>query len=162
MMMHLPLILLDLDGPLNPFLSWTAVEEGYEPIDAGYSTWMLHHKHGQWLANLSQSAQVMWASTWEETANELACSFYDLPHFEYLQFGKASMSTGLPFKLQEVQQVSEDRPLIWIEDEADEQMQKWAADRSAPTLLIIPDPSIGWTEEQYQECVSFLQDRRYQ
>lgn len=155
-----PLLLLDLDGPLNPFLSWNAVDQGYERVNAEYSTWMLHKKHGQWLRVLSQRAEVMWASTWEETANELACAFYGLPDFSVLHFGSDSMRTGLPFKLHEVQQVAKDRPLIWIDDEIEEEAREWTMQRTDPTLLIVPDPSEGWTEAQYHECLSFLSTSR--
>lgn len=154
--MKRPLFLIDLDGPLNPFLSWTAADEDYQHISAGHSTWMLHLKHGQWLAELSQHVEIMWASTWEATANELANTFYGLPPFKYVVFGKESMRTGLPFKLREVQEIAKGRTLIWIEDEVEDEMLSWVQQRSEPTLLIIPNPRTGWTEEQYVECLNFL------
>src|SRR5690606_5406440 len=67
-----PVLLLDVDGPLNPnkpsegFVRYVA-RLGYNR----YTVW-LNKQHGEWVKALAEEtgADLMWASTWNDHANE--------------------------------------------------------------------------------------------
>ncbi len=75
-----PLLLLDVDGPLNPYAApWfreRRPEGGYEmrylTLGSGRSYWVaLNRWHGERLSELAEVCDLAWASTWQEDANRL-------------------------------------------------------------------------------------------
>jgi hypothetical protein len=76
-----PLLLLDVDGVLNPyphcpegFAEYRLFPENREPV-------RLSALHGAWLGEVSQMFSIAWATAWGEDANRLLCPHFGLPRF---------------------------------------------------------------------------------
>ncbi len=82
-----PLLLMDVDGPLNPFRTkWfrRAPERGYSVhhlTPAGGPTYrvVLNPEHGAALTELAQTYDLAWATTWQHEANRLISPLVGLP-----------------------------------------------------------------------------------
>lgn len=155
-MLKRPLVLLDIDGPLNPFLSFRLQEDGYERVQGGYAMWMLHRKHGDWIRALLVHADAMWATSWQDVANEVAAPFYGLPALPVIHFTQPSANDTRQFKLREVLEVSEGRPFVWIDDEIEDESLARVQSRGTSALIVRPHPSEGWTQAQFNQCAEFV------
>ena len=104
---------------------------------------------GERLLRLSEQFEMIWATGWEERAND------HLPHLlgladdiPALTFdGRARFGTA-HWKLEALEEFAEDRPLAWIDDSMDGTCHAWAAGRSAPTLLVPTESEVGLTDAQ--------------
>jgi HAD domain in Swiss Army Knife RNA repair proteins len=140
----LPLLLLDVDGVLNPFAA-PACPPGYEEHEffAGEEPVRLCPAHGPWLAALAMRFQFVWATAWGAEANRLLAPRLQLPDLPVIRFPPA------PFqprdKLPPIISYAGNRPLVWIDDQFTPEAHAWAAQRHIPTLLIGIDPAEGLT-----------------
>ena len=138
-----PLLLLDVDGVLNPF----AVRPGVVPPGfteytlLGYRV-LLTARHGEWLAPFREWFEVAWATTWELDANALIAPRVGLPaDLPVVRFGDVDRTAG--WKLPAVAAFCGDRPVAWIDDDLGREADDWARARAAPTLLLRADPEVG-------------------
>lgn len=142
---RLPLLLLDVDGVLNPYGA-PACPPGYTEHDfypGDEEPVRLCAAHGPWLRDLATRFEIVWATAWETNANRLLSPFFGLPELPVIQFPRAKFA---PFaKLPAIMAYAGDRPLVWIDDIHPSEAHIWAAGRSAPTLLITVDPVGGLT-----------------
>lgn len=101
-----PLLLLDVDGPLNPYRQITKkgyLEPKVRPGETRYTYdkhllrppgWetgdplpvLLSPAHGDALRALSDVFTLVWATTWEEHANRLLAPILDLPHLPVIEW----------------------------------------------------------------------------
>jgi hypothetical protein len=160
--MNRGLLLLDVDGPLNP----DGVKKNQRPH--GYETHRLrpagweHEKHplrvwlcpehGPMLRRFAeqQDLEMVWATTWEHDANRMISPRIGLPELPVIEFGHAPQN--LPgWKYTAVLEYAQERPLAWLDDafrvkwHLRAQQEFLAARRvlNAPTLLHHVDPRIG-------------------
>lgn len=149
-----PLLLLDVDGVLNPSASrkWldnseftkrnTTVSNGFT-----YPVW-LNRKHGKQLLNLcdENGLDLVWCTTWEDEANEFIGPRLGLPQLPVIKFG----FNGMTWKFGSVLDYAQDRPLAWLDDdfEMHRGYKEWFLDQRAdiPTHLQQVLPKIGMTE----------------
>lgn len=139
-----PLLLLDVDGVLNPFAAGPVVPPGFtEHTLQGYRV-LLTRRHGQWLDPLADRFEFVWATTWEEDANALIAPLVGLPtDLPVVSFADADVERPGTWKLPAVAAFVGDRPAAWIDDDLGRDADEWAAARSVPTLLLRADPSVG-------------------
>ncbi len=95
----------------------------------------------------------MWATGWEEKANEylphiLGLVRRDLP---VLSFDDRVAPGAAHWKLAAIEHYAGERPAAWIDDNLDERCERWAAQRTAPTLLVRTEPATGITDGQVAE-----------
>lgn len=150
-------ILVDIDGVLNPFLGLDLESKGFTYQNlTPYAGWHLSVVHGQWLKELSKKHEVVWASAWQAEAKELE-EYWGLPDGQFIEF--KTIHYGETMKLPDIIKYAEKQPdsewVVWIDDELGEDAHEWAASRPN-TLLVECDPSVGWTEEQYQLIVETI------
>ena len=146
-----PLLLLDVDGVLNPLALRPPPGFSVQWID-GYEV-ALSGKHREWLGELVRSFELVWATTWEDSANESIGPLLGLPELPVVRF--SGERTGDTWKLEAVRSAVGDRPLVWIDDELFLDAYEWAQGRDAPTLLIRPSSSVGMTASHFDEICRF-------
>lgn len=138
-----PLLLVDVDGVLNPF----AVRRGVLPRGftehaiLGYRVLLARH-HGDWLNGLADRFELVWATTWEDDANTLIAPLVGLPTDLPVIAFPNPQATGT-WKLPAVAAYVGDRPAAWIDDDLGSDAVRWRDLRTAPTLLLRCDPAVG-------------------
>jgi hypothetical protein len=154
------IIIMDIDGVLNPLFSFTLQEDGYVTITTGWTTWSLNYRlQGKWMKELIDAGHtIVWCSSWEQDANIVA-QFFNLPELDYVKF--EARSTGLKenetWKLKDVISYLKDseETVFWLDDEVKEDAFDWARYRGK-THIIKCNPSEGWTLQQYEELKVLL------
>jgi hypothetical protein len=152
------IVLLDIDGVLNPMGIAADREEDFTKVDAGWVSWMLALEwHGKMVRQIHEQAKIVYVSSWEDDSN-VASEFFELPEFEYVHFprNKEDM-TGKTWKIPTIEKYAEkhDNPIVWIDDEVVDDAFEWAKNRPN-TLIIKTDPDIGYTEEDHKKVMEFI------
>lgn len=148
------IILVNIDGVLNPYLSHSLPEQGFIHVTIGWASWNLNPRtHGKWLEDLRSQHRIVWCSSWEEESNKVS-EIFCLPDFEYIKFLPQSQESkeGQMWKLSDIIKFvgANDDMLIWIDNEFEPNAYEWAKYRGLDkTVLIECDPAIGWTHEDY-------------
>jgi len=144
-----PILALDVDGVISLF--------GFEgPLDQAPGRFHLINgmAHcipdgvGQRLERLSAFYEIVWATGWEDRANERLPEILGLPgELPFLTFdGRARFGTA-HWKIEAIDRYAGDRPLAWVDDSIDKTCRAWADERPAPTLLVVTESEVGLTEE---------------
>jgi hypothetical protein len=142
-----PILAVDIDGVISLFGFDEPTQEA--PGELHLIDGMLHciaTDAGPRLGRLARSYELVWASGWEDRANDHLPGLLALPELPYLTFdGRAQFGTA-HWKLEALEEFSGERPLAWIDDSLDASCYEWAEARSAPTLLVPTDSAIGLTD----------------
>ncbi len=145
-----PLLAVDIDGVISLFGFDQPVEPGRRGADAPGEfhliDGMLHCialETGPRLERLSKTYELIWASGWEDRANDHLPKILGMPPLPYLTFdGHARFGTA-HWKLAALEDYSGSRPLAWIDDSLDDSCYEWSEKRSAPTLLVPTESAVG-------------------
>jgi hypothetical protein len=82
-----PLLLLDLDGVLNPFATATCPDgSGERVLFEGEDPVRFCFQHGDWIRELARVGDLSWATGWGATANEVYLPLLGLEPLPFLQF----------------------------------------------------------------------------
>ncbi|GIH74111.1 HAD domain-containing protein [Planobispora longispora] len=151
-----PFLLLDVDGPLNPY----AAKPERRP--AGYTThrmrpegWddprlrplrvWLNPDHGP--ALLALPYDLVWATTWRHEANAWIAPRLGLPPLpvvDWPELHSAARDDGVHWKTRRLVEWAAGRAFAWVDDEIGDADRAFvAAHRSGPALLHRVDPRIG-------------------
>ena len=154
-----PVLAVDVDGVISLFGFDEPLTEA--PGDVYLIDGVAHcisRPAGERLVRLSQHFDLIWATGWEERANEHLPLLLGLPgELPYLTFGGNAQFGTAHWKLDAIQAYAGDRPLAWIDDNLDESCHAWAASRSAPTLLVETDPTRGLEEAHVDALVAWTE-----
>ncbi|MDQ2934629.1 MAG: HAD domain-containing protein [Chloroflexota bacterium] len=154
--MKKPLLLIDVDGVLNPSMRpRSPMPEGYASHDVGGQRVLLSQRHGEWLRELADHFELAWVTTWEAEADALIAPIIDAPAgLPFMSFPDLT-DDGWTWKLPAVRRFVEDRAAAWLDDNPGPDAGEWAKSRVAPTLLVMPDPEVGWTRAECDELIVF-------
>ncbi|HEY1238109.1 MAG TPA: hypothetical protein VGE91_07210 [Solirubrobacterales bacterium] len=161
-----PLLAVDIDGVISLFGFEQPVEParanpGDAPGEFHLIDGMLHCialETGPRLNRLAESYELIWASGWEDRANDHLPNILGVPELPYLTFdGRARFGTA-HWKLEAIEEYAGERPLAWIDDSLDESCYEWADRRNAPTLLVPTESDVGLTEGHVEALVSWVRD----
>jgi hypothetical protein len=152
-----PILALDVDGVISLF--------GFEgPIGDAPGRFHLINgmAHcipdgiGQMLERLSPHYEIVWATGWEDRANERLPEILGLPgELPFLTFdGQARFGTA-HWKIEAIDRYAENRPLAWVDDSIDGTCRAWAGGRNAPTLLVATESDVGLTEDQVETLLAW-------
>ena len=111
---------------------------------------------GERLRRLSEIYDLVWATGWEDRANDHLPALLGLPgELPFLTFdGRARFGTS-HWKLDAIGEYAGDRPLAWVDDCIDISCEHWARDRQAPTLLVPTEPERGLEEAHVETLLSW-------
>ncbi|MFF8916638.1 hypothetical protein ACF08M_25765 [Streptomyces sp. NPDC015032] len=168
-----PLLLIDIDGPLNPYAALTSrlVPDGYARHLTRPTGWdygpplpvLLNPEHGRALRGLAGRYELVWATTWKGEANAWIGPRLGLPPLPYIDW--PSMHGGAPggtyWKTQYVVEYAAGRPFAWVDDEISQQDRDWAVEHgAAEALLMWIDPWIGMLPGDFEALEAWADDRR--
>jgi hypothetical protein len=89
------------------------------------------------LERLAGRYELVWATGWEEAANDYLPHLLGLPgHLPYLTFDGRVRGGAAHWKIDAIDEYAGARPLAWIDDNVDDSCRVWAGERPAPTLII--------------------------
>jgi hypothetical protein len=153
-----PLLFVDVDGVISLFGFPPRLDRlpgGLHSIDGVQHC--IPDGMGGRLARLAESYELVWATGWEEKANEYLPHILELPFRDLpcLTFGRAAVFGAAHWKLAAIEAHAGDRPAAWIDDSLDEECRAWASSRSAPTLVVETDPAVGLTDRQVERLVGW-------
>ena len=164
------MLLMDVDGPMNPFrATWFAngvPAEGYQfheltPTGDQTYTVALNTTHGRRLRELASLYELVWATTWGEDANRLIAPILglpvDLPVIDLPQ--PRLLMSGRSWKAEVIAEWCDDRPFAWFDDEINRPTRTWLASRSrvGPHLAHRMPARIGLTEPDFDAVFAFAQ-----
>lgn len=151
-----PVLFVDVDGVISLFgFASGDLPGAFHHIDG--IVHCLGHDAGGRLKRLAERYELVWATGWEEKANEylprlLELDARDLPVITF--DGRAVFGTA-HWKIEAIDEYAGDRPAAWIDDNLDDRCRAWADARSAPTLLVETQAAVGITEEDVERLLRF-------
>jgi hypothetical protein len=154
--MNRPILAVDVDGVISLFgfeQPPSREEARYEMIDG-----MVHCISllaGQRLLRLAEVYDLVWATGWEDRANDYLPNILGLPELPYLSFNGAARFGSSHWKLGPLDEYGKGRSLAWIDDNFDESCYEWARGRGAPTLLVPTEPHLGLEDVQVEALTAW-------
>lgn len=160
--MDTPLVLLDVDGVLNPFQRSPGYQR-YRATPNGITyRLLLNPRHGPLLTGLAETtgAELVWASYWTDAANEWIGPRIGLPRLRSIPIPPRDpvYSYG-GWKARHVAEWIGERPFVWLEDEPDV-TGALAAARLGPHLIVPVDPQKGLTDGHVEQARDWLEQLR--
>ncbi|HEY2537030.1 MAG TPA: HAD domain-containing protein [Solirubrobacteraceae bacterium] len=161
-----PLLMVDIDGVISLFgfasqAPWTehvaAPAGSFHTIDG--IPHFLSPAAAAHLQNLAGDFDLVWASGWEEKAEEYLPCLLDVPAgLPFLRFERSPGRGNAHWKLAAIEEFAGSRALAWIDDAFNEACHEWAGTRPAPTLLVQTTPERGLTSVEAQLLVDWARD----
>jgi hypothetical protein len=166
-----PLLMMDIDGVISLFGAWPrggwetpeelarerAVEGCLHSIDG--IPHFLSSTAAAHLLELVSVYDLVWASGWEERANEHLPRLLGLPpELPFLRFERSVGRANAHWKLDAIDAYAGERALAWVDDALNDACHEWARARSAPTLLVQTEPERGLTEAEAAHLARWAQE----
>jgi hypothetical protein len=152
-----PLLMVDIDGvislfgaPAGPAGEARLLDGSFHSIDG--IPHFLSSTAARHLLALASRFDLVWASGWEEKANEYLPHLLGLPEaLPFLRFSpdvRGTRRTNGHWKLESIDAYAAGRSLAWIDDALSPACEEWAGAREAPTLLVQTTPERGLTSRE--------------
>lgn len=166
-----PLLLIDVDGPLNPFdAPWFPSgrdQHGYEfhqltPTGAQTYSVALNRSHGEELRRLAEVFDLVWATTWLDDANRLISPILglptDLPVVPLYRLPRHRPARS--WKTEQVAGWVGERPFAWFDDEINRATRHWLANEEGlgSHLALRVSAEVGLTQSDFSALASFASD----
>jgi hypothetical protein len=152
-----PVLFVDVDGVISLF--------GFDPAAElpGPFHWIDGIAHcippdsGPRLVRLAEHYELVWATGWEEKANEYLPHILGLPFRELpcLSFDGRARFGSAHWKIDALDEYAAGRPAAWVDDNIDDAGRHWALSREAPTLLVETQAAVGITDDHVEELVTW-------
>ena len=169
-----PLLLVDIDGVISLFgspgrsllqpagserASSTPGPKGsFHSIDG--TPHFLSATAAAHLLVLDRDFDLVWASGWEERAEEHLPRLLGLPAgLPFLRFERSPGRANAHWKLAAIDAYAGIRPLAWIDDAFNQACHEWATEREAPTLLVQTLPEDGLTSREAAQLAAWARER---
>jgi hypothetical protein len=146
-----PLLYLDVDGVVNP----EAPDARFTEHAVGRLTVRINPEHGTWLRDLATRYDLVWATTWEEHANEHIGPLLGLPPLPHVAFFDYVVQPGdprvpllqLPYmrKWAPILRHADGRPFAWVDDVIPLTIRRQAFPYRRHVRLVRVQPTRGLT-----------------
>jgi hypothetical protein len=155
-----PLLMVDIDGVISLFAAPSDVHSANGTAAASGGSFhsiegiphFLSSTAAAHLLELADAFELVWASGWEEKANDHLPHLLGLPSsLPFLRFSRAVGRGNAHWKLDAIAAYGAGRPLAWVDDAFNDSCHAWASERAEPTLLVRTDPNRGLTEREARE-----------
>jgi len=156
-----PILFVDVDGVVSLFGFNPSTQELPGPfhwIDG--VAYCIPPAVGGRLRRLAERYELVWATGWEEKANEYLPFILELERGELpclLFDGRAVFGTA-HWKLEGIEGYAGERPAAWIDDNLDDSCRLWALNRQAPTLLVQTRSAEGMLDEHVQRLLEWADE----
>jgi HAD domain in Swiss Army Knife RNA repair proteins len=160
-----PLILVDVDGVLNPSRSSSEAYRRHWVFPSGIAhRLLLNPLHGRMLTDLAEvtGAELVWASYWRNRANTWIAPRIGLPSLRFVPIPtrwrlRGRSSTG-HWKACNVAAWIRRTPFVWLED--DPNIPRWLTSHPGlgQHLVVTVDPAIGLTHHHVEQARMWLLD----
>lgn len=156
-----PLLLIDVDGPLNPYAATPDTMNKFNrrnPDKRFEVHKLLNFKvrltpwHGEELTKLADLYDLVWCTTWEHDANTMIGPRIGLPELPVITFPKTltDHDARVYFKTPTVVEYATGRPFAWIDDEVSTWDSTYVEKHhDGPSNLMFVDPVTGLTNEHF-------------
>jgi hypothetical protein len=162
-----PLLMVDIDGVISLFgfagqAPWT--ERSTPPTGSFHTIDGIPHflssVAAAHLLTLATDFDLVWASGWEEKAEEYLPRLLGLPSgLPFLRFERSPGRSNAHWKLDAIEEHAGLRALAWIDDAFNDACHAWARMRTAPTLLVQTAPERGLTAMETQLLMDWARER---
>ena len=152
-----PILFVDVDGVISLF--------GFPPDDPppGSFHWVdgvvhcINEDCGPRLTRLAERYELVWATGWEEKANEYLPHLLrlEVPELPVITFGAAAVFGSAHWKVDAIDEYARGRAAAWVDDFLDEHCERWAEGREEPTLLVRTESHTGLTDELVELLVEW-------
>jgi hypothetical protein len=162
-----PLILVDVDGVLNPARSDAGGYRRHWAFPRGVAhRLLLNSSHGQMLTDLAEAAdaELVWASYWQNQANTWIAPRIGLPSLRFVPIPtpwrpRARSSLG-QWKARHVAAWIGQTPFVWLEDNPGVPRHLARQPGLGRHLVVAVDPAIGLTHQHIGRARMWLDDLR--
>jgi hypothetical protein len=155
-----PILFLDVDGVISlfGFPDATSAPGRFHWVDGVVHC--IDETCGPRLVALAERYELVWATGWEEKANEYLPHILSLPVRELpvLTFDGRAVFGSAHWKLDAIDEYAGDRPAAWVDDNLDENCERWAAARAAPTLLVRTESHTGLRDEEVDLLIGWADE----
>ncbi len=151
-----PVLALDVDGVISLFGFEGPPEDApcrFQLIDG--MAHCISLGTGPRLQRLLPHFELVWATGWEDRANDSLPPILGLPQLPVLRFGGAARFGSAHWKLEPIGAYAAGRRLAWVDDSLDESCHEWAARRPEPTLLVPTDSAVGLIDAQVETLIAW-------
>jgi hypothetical protein len=137
-----PLLLLDVDGVLNPYPDCQESYSEYAFFPNDEEPVRLSQIHGDWLRELAGYFEMVWATGWGDDANRFLCSHFGLPELPVIALPRIPFDPSA--KVAPIDAYVGDRAVAWVDDIIPAEARRWAEERAPHlTLLVEVDHAVG-------------------
>lgn len=148
-----PFLLLDVDGVLNPEVPERSVFSDFMLLSTPWSNFWLSPEQGKLLSVLQHFFTVVWATSWEDYANEHINPFYGLDSFPVVHF---EPSAGMDLKSETLVRFAEGMkvPCVWVDDEVPEGFESMVSGLGSPFQVVRTNPVTGLSKKDFVRLYS--------
>lgn len=147
-------LFLDVDGVINVFDQFAAQSMKTREIQVSFGDGIqipisFEPEIADRLRRLDAEFEIVWCTAWFEHANELLRAIApDLGPWPVLSWSD--------LKLEAIQsEIRNGRGWVWIDDDADWEVERIGAQPPADSLILNTDPNLGLTEEVLDQALGF-------
>lgn len=151
-----PVLAVDVDGVISLFGFDGPAEEApckFQLIDG--MAHCISLETGPRLQRLMRHYELIWATGWEDRANDYLVLMLGLPALPVLHFGRSARFGSAHWKLDPIGEYAAGRRLAWLDDSLDDSCHEWAERRAEPTLLVPTQSDVGLLDSHVEVLVDW-------